>query len=734
MAVVAGLGALIAALSREDLSYHEVNSLASVCYLTLSQCWLPLGWMAAAAGFGVWLASILVPSATSDDSGPWEWAVAAGLGTAAMLWLDRLCGALGWLQAAGGIGAWAVLIVGWGLLACRLVIHRGRGRRNTSDEEQAGSGAGSVSWVALLLPAVPALAVLVVACCSIPGWLWDSEFAGYDVLEYHLQLPAEWLAAGRILPPAHNVYGHLPSYVESAYYHLAVLYSTLPDFVVEPEPSAVQLNAAVHAAIACQMLHGLMLLAAAGAVARLVRVCLQATVDSKYAGVNTARVITACAFAITISVPWTIVVGTMAYNEMAVVLFLALGLSIIVKADYRDTAVCLRVGAALGLLTGAACGAKLTSAGFVAAPLLVTYAIALVSGFKRDGRHWGAMAGRSAACGGAALATALLMLAPWLVQNALVTGGNPVFPFATSLFGTGEWSTAQVQRWDEAHMVLMPFAERMARVWGELIVHRQYAGLWVLGIAGLIGVWWRFARSERGRRVGVTLTSTVVLQVGFWMTATHLESRFLIPAVVPLVAAVSFALLGLSRYRRVRLAVCCVIPLALGSWTVLMYLGQQEGRPASLIDGVGLRSGSGWQALTPDKQTKLAAVYHEGFLNLALKQTDTLYLIGDATPFYINSPKIIWNTTWDQSLLGQAIESAPDDPSAWASYLDSQGVDYLLVNFAELHRLTVVDGWYDERVTIEDVRRLVQDHGRALMSWPDEEPVRFLYRLRLGDR
>ena len=69
---------------------------------------------------------------------------------------------------------------------------------------------------------VPALALLLVAASSPPGWLWDSEGRGYDALEYHLQLPQEWLRMGRLAPLEHNVYSFLPGYIEAAFYHLAV--------------------------------------------------------------------------------------------------------------------------------------------------------------------------------------------------------------------------------------------------------------------------------------------------------------------------------------------------------------------------------------------------------------------------------------------------------------------------------------------------------------------------------
>ena len=41
-------------------------------------------------------------------------------------------------------------------------------------------------------------------------------------------------------------------------------------------------------------------------------------------------------------------------------------------------------------------------------------------------------------------------LSPWLIRNAVWTG-NPVFPLATSVLGTGHWDADLAERWDRAH-------------------------------------------------------------------------------------------------------------------------------------------------------------------------------------------------------------------------------------------------------------------------------------------
>ena len=50
-----------------------------------------------------------------------------------------------------------------------------------------------------------------------PGLLWAEEGNGYDVLEYHLEMPREYLESGRIEYASHNVYANFPANAEMLY-------------------------------------------------------------------------------------------------------------------------------------------------------------------------------------------------------------------------------------------------------------------------------------------------------------------------------------------------------------------------------------------------------------------------------------------------------------------------------------------------------------------------------------
>ncbi|MEM9252773.1 MAG: hypothetical protein AAGB29_10530, partial [Planctomycetota bacterium] len=129
------------------------------------------------------------------------WSAAVACGVAVWGWLGLTSATLG-AVGAGWAWAWVVLGMAAGALAWREwragVVGLGRWDR-----------AGLSAWCGV------GLGLLAVGAACAPGSMWRVEAMGYDVLSYHLQLPREWLAAGRLSGLEHNVYSHLPSLVES---------------------------------------------------------------------------------------------------------------------------------------------------------------------------------------------------------------------------------------------------------------------------------------------------------------------------------------------------------------------------------------------------------------------------------------------------------------------------------------------------------------------------------------
>ncbi len=623
-----------------------------------------LGWLLAAIGLGWPLRCRLVPDHTD------ALAIQAGLGVAAMITLDAALGAVGALQWGGAGGAWALIVVGIALLIEQL-------RRST----RRAPVLPVVVWTA-----IPAVAVLLVAACSAPGWLWSSEFGGYDALSYHLQLPAEWQVLGRIAPLEHNVYSWLPGYVEAAYYHLAVL-----------------MGDGLAAAYACQLLHALLAVLTAALIGRIAWRLVRPV-----AGPWVATL----AAVVFLGTPWVIVTGSLAYNEMVVTLLLATGLLIVGDEQFETpTAV------ALGIVAATACGAKLTAVGFAAAPLAVLL-------------FAGSPAARWPRLGAAAAGSALVCLAPWLIRNG-VEAGNPVFPFATNLMGLAHWTAEQSDAWTQGHAAGTGFAGRAAAVWNELFRFgfgdnpappEPWLPQWSL-LPWLAPVGLALAATSAGlRRWAARLGLILLVQVVFWLLFTHLKSRFMLPAVVPAALAVALGIAAVSerlRPGRVRATLGAGVIAASLVWCCLpgtIYLGEQDGAPAGWIGLALMRSGD---AMSPPQRRIMSDRIAAVGLNYDLPDGARILAVGDATPLYYRAD-VTYQTTWDRGPLSAAMRSHPDDPSAWLDDLREQGFTHLLI-VPTMLAVWERSGWNDPLITASRVLDMADRFADLQQEFQDGE-------------
>lgn len=630
-----------------------------------------------------------------------SWALQLGAGLALMLTVSH---AMGWagLLGLGPLVAGAPVVLGLALLAGPLlhghVVERAR-----------------VPVTGALLAAVPGAAILIVAACSPPGSLWGSEFGGYDALSYHLQLPREWLMHGRLEPLEHNVYSFLPGYVEAAYMHVGALLGG------GPGPGGDIAAGSGTALLASQWLH-------AGIAVCAALLCGRAAMAaSARCGLRgpSQRTAGGGAFAIVLLTPWTVVTGSLAYNEHAM---LALGAAATVAAMQPGVSAWRR-GALAGLLVGAACGAKPTALLFMGVPTGI-----VLLGFAPV-RRWGALVGAGTVAGAAALS-------PWLVRNAMA-GGNPVFPYATAVFGSAHWSAEQVETFGRGHhfagtaadrvrLLVLPDESERAGSPNRGMLHQQWGAFFpMVAGAAVAGVTWKVTR-----RVSLLLSAGLAAQVVLWLWATHIQSRFLMPMLVHGSAVLGLAAgAAIERWPRqawIGAGLACAGAAVQAGFLIVVFHSQHHGRPNRLLTtGVAGLNGAAYRdafaSATGEQRTAfLADATPEVFVNLGLPPDMVVYLLGDGTPLHFRPP-LLHHTTWDRSPLGEAMRHHPGEPAAWSAELQSRGVGFVLLNLAELHRLRS-SGWYDPLVTPQTAGDWLEEAGVRLREWPLQGRV--LYQLR----
>lgn len=664
-----------------------------------------LAWLLAAIGLGR-LAGGLLPR-----SGPplERRIVAAAMGVSLLMALDALLGRLGLLTAAGGGVAWAIVAI---LIVAALLRRRPHGDASDGD---------AVRWWAGLALA-PALGTLLIASLAAPGWLWSSEFGGYDVLSYHLQLPREWFEAGAMAPLDHNAYSGLPSHVEAATLHLMAMLG---------DPLA--------AALPAQALQACLAMLAAAAVATLAKRTFGSVGALLAAGVF-------------IGTPWTVVTGSLAYNEATVSLMLAAGLLTVMPsacdADWRDrnASDVRRRAIVVGILAAGAVGAKATSVALVGVPL----GVMLLVWTPRV--HLLAAAAVGAAVG-------LALLSPWLVHNTN-SFGQPFFPLLVGALGGGGWSPTQIEVFNAAHGPPPGAGPSggLVAMFDELLRHgigpnpipgepwRPWWGLlWPFGlVAAVVAI----ASGGERRRIAVPLAATVGLMLAFWLCFTHWESRFLAPAAVPLALLVAAAWPWPTRAaaRRAGLLSTTIVVAAWGLLPPAILLrerplGEGEARvgaPAAATGRVDIVSGRYHQAALRnaalDREARAALLSTAPiwtFVNdpLLTGRGGRVLLVGESRGFYLDR-SAEYSSVWNRGRLSELVRVSPGDPDAWRRALREAEISLVILDEPMIERWRG-DGWWDPALDAEAIdafRTILQ----PLQRFPSGLEL-FAVRERTGD-
>ncbi len=418
-----------------------------------------------------------------------------------------------------------------------------------------------------------------------------------------------------------------------------------------------------------------------------------------------------------IGTPWTIVVGSLGYNEMAVCLLLATGLLVL---DERPMPA--RRAASVGVLAAAACGAKLTGAGLAALPLALLLAAT-------------APPRRRAALLGAAAGAGFICLLPYLVRN-WACAGNPVFPFATGIFGPGRWTADQAGIWLDGHIAVTGAADRVAAAWNQFFRYGigpnpdprepwipQWSVLPWLALGGLALQLAAGRRSVAGR-LGLILAA----QLLFWMLATHVKSRFLLPAVVPCAISAGIGL-GILHERarssgmeRVFLPAAALACLLWSCAPAVLFLRERQGAPAAMIGWADSLSGD---RLAEQDRHAAAESIPAVMINYGLPPGSRTLLVGEATPLYYRLSRIAYQTTWDRGPLSAAMQRSPAAPQEWLRDLRREGFTHLLVNPVMLD-LWEQEGWNDPHLTAGSVVDAAERFATPVRRFPDGL---LLYRL-----
>lgn len=607
--------------------------------------------LAPAALAGLWLVPIL---GLSDVPLRWHLLLGGALGIGLLSLLVLVGGLAGVLQRGVWIAILAAMAVA-GVFRLRVLWSA---MADDSPREQAIE---TSAWLWLLL--APFLALSLAAAANAPGFLWSEEGFGYDVLEYHLQMPKEYFHAGRIAYAPHNVYASFPANVEMLYLLAMIL--------VREDVDAGTLAHMIH------LLLGVGLVFAAWVAGRE---------WSARSGIIAALLAG--------TTGWLPYLSGLAYVELGMLFFGMTAAAVVVAAwRARSTAppspwTLVRAAPLAGLLAGLACGCKYTAVPFIALPIAVVILVVPQTGTAQRVRALGLF-----------LIGVLTAFAPWLAKNTVMTG-NPVFPLAQSVFRAQPpgWDTDSDAQWQRGHApreTKQALGARLSALWHHLpgdhyqrygpaifliplagwILRQRAAGSNPQGVSDVTGDGshppHRVPAAFPGdHRIAGALAAMLALQLLIWLIASHLFARFAVVVMIPLaLLAGCFATSLEVRCFRVLAALLIAGTAWTGYFAFRLHMAESPGgAPASLVHTGQL---PGYEYLRA--------------VNEELPEAAHLLLVGDARAFYYRR-RADYAVVFNRQPLAEAVRGAsgPGEVMAW---LRAQGYSHVLVHWLEVERL-----------------------------------------------
>ncbi len=629
-------------------------------------------------------------------------ALAAGLsGLSTIVLLVGLAGGLrqAWLlwvltAVLSSIGGWQVYRSVWPRNATEGVPHS---TRNSAIRYPQSA----LAWLAL-----PFALILLLGACLPP---WD-----FDVREYHLQVPKEWLQQGRITFLPHNVYGNMPLGAEM---HALLAMALWPGDDGPGEHGWFYGGLAGNVVIASFALVTTLGVAAAG---------------YRVAGKPGAML----AALVLISHPWLIHVSVSGLNDGVLACYVFLAIYTMWLARRGACSFLLP-----GLFAGAAAAVKYPGLVFAVAPLVVWCCLpskaptigrgempataAPPDREKQDAHRPGTLT-NGQGFGGVTLVLLFYLSGvflgggAWYIKNAALAG-NPVYPLAYGIFGGATRTPEKVAQWSQAHQVPpdnhgwryspRQFAGSLAQIAGRDDLASPLI-LPLLAAAGLAA----FAKVGPSRREGPAVPASAAVQVpdsvrnllctaavavlwilAVWWLVSHRLSRFLLPAW-PFAAVLAAAAMRIEDrwWRRAVYLVALV-----GSGYCLLAAGSQlVGDNRWFVSLEQLRRDEPWPEGTPPRIKP-----GHRFLNEHVQPGQAVLLVGDAEPYDIEKP-VYYNTCFDDCLLCNWMLS--QSPAERRQELAQRSIAWVLVDWPEVARYQSPGNYgFDSRFSARMLEELI---------------------------
>ncbi len=502
--------------------------------------------------------------------------------------------------------------------------------------------------------ALGAVVVIAIWCLSHMPLVWSPPLE-YDVLEYHLAAPAQFLRDGRVSFLNENIYAAFPENGEMLYFLGFILGRDKWHGL-----------AAAHT-----ILFASWLLTLAGVYALTSRLAEQ----DPDAPRSPAPALATALFALT---PLASTLAADFYVEHFQALFhlaavmAACGFLNDRRAGIRNRGAWLALS---GALAGLCCGVKYTALIFTLAPLLILVPLFCTIG----GSVYEALS--SAASLGI---SALLALAPWLLRNGIMTG-DPIFPLGLVVQRRAtpphvlpdhldhfEVATRAGPRTFEAFLnTLVQYCPGFRKNWlTDSECGPQLLAFTAPGLAGTF------------RRDTAFIVAFFLLDILLWFFFTYRLNRFLYPLLAPLAVVAGLGIANLWQIQPLRKAVVFVFAAVIaGLGPLTMLFVQMQSRPEYISGAEDGSSAARFHYYQHGNRN-----WFDGWQGMnALPPNSKVLMIGDAQTFYLDRTPV-YSVVFNEGLLERILKSA-GDPDDAARLLAAEGITHIYINYSEWFRL-----------------------------------------------
>ena len=480
----------------------------------------------------------------------------------------------------------------------------------------------------------------------------------YDVLEYHLGAPAQYLREGCVAFLPDNVYAAFPSNIEMLFLFALGLKG--------PAPTEIGLIQGAALAGLINVAFGLLAALAAGSIAKRVSA-------SPLAGFLAA--------ALFFVFPWTSQLSIRHYVEPGMIFFALLAVSAFI--DYLSAGDRREVLLA-GVFAGLSAGCKYPVVLFLVVPMAAAIALARHAGWKAGIRHAAIFIGVSAA-----------VMSPWLIKNLIATG-NPTYPLLYGVFGGRHWSAEQDAKWRNAHMpkefgaaslatstwrfIREPEVSRLIETpRGPETRKERSAMMWLPVLLGVLAI------PLRSRKQWLLVGYAIVCLL-LWYATTHRIARFIAPwFMILLIPAACSAARAIAWRRAMGFGIAFAAVLL---FTV--YSLRDRSPNAELFFALGLHDEQAALELLSSGST-----YNHTAIRAinALPPGSKVLMIGEAETFYCTGDVVaptVFNRNPITDELGWIDDYRPEATSLAAVLRDrlrKRGFTHVYVNLPETRRL-----------------------------------------------